>query len=76
MERAILRQVERRSSATLAELRAWLMQRHGVSVSIGTMWKALSDLGLTLKKSRCGPANRRVWILPQHAASGAENSAG
>jgi len=75
LEKAILRQVERRSSATLAELRAWLLRRHGVCVSIGTMWKTLRELGLTLKKSRCGPVNRRVWTLPRPAISGAEDSA-
>lgn len=53
-EKAILRQFERRSSATLAELRGWLLHTHGVSVSIGMLWKTLRDLGLTLKKSRCG----------------------
>ena len=75
LEKAILRQVARRSSATLAELRAWLLRRHGVSVSLGTMWKTLRDLGLTLKKSRCGPVSRRVRTLPQPAISGAEDSA-
>lgn len=74
LEKAILRQVERRSSATLSELRAWLLRRHGVSVSIGTMWKALRDLGLTFKKSRCGPVSRRGWTLPRPAVAGAEDS--
>ena len=75
LERAILRQVGRRSSATLAELRAWLLRRHGVGVSIGTMWKILHELGLTFKKSRSGPVSRRVWTLPQPVVSGAEDSA-
>ena len=39
--------------ATLAELRAAL----GVPVSLATVWRAVRDLGLTLKKS---PARRRT----------------
>jgi transposase len=46
----IEQEVKRRPSATIAELRVWLLGEHGVSVSTGTMWKALQQLGLTLKK--------------------------
>ncbi len=63
-------EVERRPSATLNDLRAWLLGEHGVSVSIGTMWKVLRKLGLTLKKSRSGPPNRREPTSPPHATPG------
>jgi transposase len=43
-------EVKRRPSATLADLRAWLLEEHGVSTSTGTVWKTLRQLGLTLKR--------------------------
>jgi transposase len=59
-ERHVEQEVRRRPSATIAELRSWLLAEHGVSVSTGTMWTALRQLGLTLKKSRSGPRSKRV----------------
>ena len=53
----IIRAVERRPSATLADLRAWLLSDHGLSLSTGTMWRAVRKLGLTLKK-----------VAPRHRA--------
>ena len=50
LEPAIRAQVEQQPSATLDDLRAWLLGAHGVSVSVGTMWKALHNLSLTLQK--------------------------
>jgi transposase len=49
-ERHIEMEVKRRPSATLVDLRAWLLEEHGVSISTGTMWKTLRQLGLTLKR--------------------------
>jgi len=54
-EGEITAEVERDPSITLAELRAWLMDTHGVSVSMGTVWNVVRRLGLTLKKSRSVP---------------------
>src|SRR3954469_17130763 len=51
---AILARVEAHSDATLAELRAWLLREHGVSISRVGMWTTLARLGLTLKKSASG----------------------
>jgi transposase len=67
-------EVTRRPSATLADLRAWLVGSRGISVSTGTMWKTLRDLGLTLKKSRSGPPSRRVRTSPPPATSGVSSS--
>jgi len=39
------------SDATAAELRAWAEGEHGVRVSHQVMWKVLTRLGLTRKKS-------------------------
>ena len=69
-EELIRREVERRPSATLAELRAWLLSDHGVSLSTSTMWKSLRKLGLTLKKSRSAPPSRRVRTLPPPVKGG------
>lgn len=73
---AILNEVRRRPSATLAELRAWLVGTHGVSVSTGTMWLALRRLGLTLKKSPSAPPSRHARISRWPAISGAGCSSG
>lgn len=53
--------VQRDPDATLAELQ----RRLRVAVCIGTIWRALQELGLTYKKSPYGPASRIVpmWRL-------------
>ena len=45
--------VGQKPDATLQELKAKL----DVPVSISTIWRTLQDMKLTLKKSRCTPAN-------------------
>jgi transposase len=47
---AILEQVDSRPDATIAELRAWLLATHNISVSTGLMNKTLAALDLTFKK--------------------------
>ena len=47
---AVLAQVTRRPDATIAELRAWLLETHKVSASTGLMNKTLTRLDLTFKK--------------------------
>ena len=46
--------VDRTPDATLAELKDQL----GLPVSVSTVWRAVTDLRLTLKKSRCVPVSR------------------
>jgi transposase len=55
---AIRAEVAKRSSATVAELRAWLASEHGAVVGHAAMWRALDRLGLTRKKSRSGRRSR------------------
>lgn len=74
LEPMIRAEVERRPSATLDDLRAWLLGTHRVSVSMGTMWKALRDLGLTLKKSRSGRPSRPAPTSSPRATPGASCS--
>jgi transposase len=68
-------EVERRPSATLADLRAWLAETHGRLVSTGTMWATLRRLGLTLKKSRSGRPSRIARTSPPLATSGGASRA-
>jgi len=51
---AILAEVERRPDVMLDELRGWLLETHGVEVSLGLTHKILIRLRLTLKKSPGG----------------------
>jgi transposase len=67
LDEVIVAEVERRPSATLADLREWLASTHGISISTGTMWRTLRQLGLPLKKSGSAPPNRRVRMLPPRA---------
>jgi len=57
---AIRAKVASRPDATLAELRHWLGEVHGISASDGLMHGTLVKLGLTHKKRRCMPPNRIV----------------
>ena len=62
---AIRRKLEEKPDLTLAELRAWLLEREHVSISQRGMWKTLRRLDLTRKKrpnmppSRTGRMSRR-----------------
>jgi transposase len=76
LEPLIVRKVEQRPSATLAELRAWLLAEHGISLSTGAMWLALRRLGLTLKKSRSAPPSRPAPTSPLSATNGEDCSVG
>ena len=48
--------VRQQPDATLSQLR----QRLGMAVGLATLWRALRDLKLVLKKSLCAPVNRTV----------------
>ncbi|QLH38458.1 MAG: transposase [Defluviicoccus sp.] len=52
---------------TLAELRAWLSEKHGVTTSVGGLWvgglwNTLDRLGLTLKKTRHAAEQERADV--------------
>ena len=68
--------VAEQADATIAELRAWIKQEHGVSVSHPVMWETLGRLGLTLKKSASVRPSRTVRTSPRHAPPGATGSVG
>lgn len=63
--------VRRHPDATLAELR----QRLAAGVGTTTIWRELSLLGLTLKKSHSGPASRTAPTSGSGARSSRRRSA-
>jgi transposase len=71
---AILAQGTSRPDTTIAELRAWLLETHKVSASVGLMNKTLAALDLTYKKSPFTLPSKRVRTLPRHASNGANSS--
>lgn len=40
--------------ATLAELRAWLAETHGIRISSGGLWNSVKRMGLTLRRAHRG----------------------
>jgi len=71
---ALRRRVAAVPDATLAELRAWLLAEHGVSIGLSRLWVTLRRLGLTLKKSRSTPPSRGARTSPRRARHGARPS--
>jgi transposase len=71
---AILAQVASRPDATIAELRAWLLETHKVAASTGLMNKTLAALDLTYKKSPFTRLSKRARTWPKPASSGASSS--
>lgn len=70
-EAALLAFPGSRPAATLAELRRWLLEARGVSLSTGALWNALDRLGWTIKKSRSGPRSRTARTSRPRARLGA-----
>jgi len=66
--------VSNRPDATLAEIRAWLVETHKVSVSRTVVWENLGHLDLTRKKRPCMPLSRTARMLPRHGPSGVRAS--
>jgi len=75
-EAALLAHLRSKPDATLAELRTWLFETRGVSVSNGALWNALERLGWTLKKSHATRRSRSAPMLPRPALPGVPPSPG
>jgi transposase len=73
-DEALRARVMSEPDATLAELQAWLIEEHGMKVSVGCLWKRLRRLGLTLKKSHCAPPNKTAPMSPRRARNGVRAS--
>jgi transposase len=61
--------VEESPDATLSELRQGLRRRCRVEVSVNTVWRALQQLDLTLKKRRGAPVKPALRSVPPLARS-------
>jgi transposase len=59
---ALRERVEAVPDGKLNDLRAWLQETHGVSVSYSVMWKVVARLGLTHKKSTSARPSRTARI--------------
>ena len=71
---AIRTRVAVKPDATIEELKAWLLATHQVTASTGVVWKTLSTLKLTLKKSHSGRPSKTDPTLPKPARRGATSS--
>lgn len=71
---ALKERVEARPDATIAELRAWLLETHKVSASTTLVWETLAHLNLTLKKRPCMPRSRAARMSRSPAPNGARPS--
>jgi transposase len=71
---AILAQVTSHPDATIAELRAWLLETHKVSASTGLINKTLAALDLTYKKSPSTRLSKIVRTWPRLGLNGASSS--
>lgn len=73
-EAVLLQHLRAKPDATLGELRRWLLEARGISISIGALWNGLDRLGWTLKKSRSTQRSRSAPTSPPPAPSGASTS--
>jgi len=71
---AIAAEVAARPDITIAELRRWLSETHGVAASEGLMHNTVVRLGLTFKKSPSGRPSRSVRTSPRRERNGAHSS--
>ena len=71
---AIRARVAAQPDATIEDLKAWLLATHRVTASTGVVWKTLSTLNLTLKKSHSARRSRTVRTSPRPARRGATSS--
>lgn len=69
-EAALAAHIETHPDLTLAALQAWLLVEHGVRLSNGAMWSAVSRLGLSFKKRRSGRPNRTARTSRRGGGSG------
>ena len=68
--------VAAQTDATIAELRTWMAEQHGVTVSHPVMWETLGRLGLTLKKSASARPSRTGRTSLRRGPRGSPNNPG
>ena len=69
-EAALLAHVRSKPDATLAEMRCWLLETRGVSLSNACLWNGLERLGWTLKKSHSARRSRTAPMSPPPGSPG------
>jgi transposase len=60
LELILVARVAAVNDQTLKQLAQWLQVEHGMQVCVTTLWRTLTRLGLSLKKSRSMPPSRPV----------------
>ncbi len=65
-ELALAAHIRSRPGITLAQVQAWLLAEHGVTLSTGATWNAARRLGLSFKKS---PARSRTGQIRRGRAA-------
>jgi len=73
-EAALAAHIEAQPDLTLAALQGWLLAAHGVRLSNGAMWSAVTRLGLSFKKRRSGRPNRTARTSRRGGGSGGQRS--
>ena len=73
-EAALAAHIEAQPDLTLAALQEWLLAEHGVRLSNGAMWSAVTRLGLSFKKRRSGRLNRTARMSRRGGGSGGRRS--
>jgi transposase len=71
---AIRKRVSACPDATLEELKAWLLETHGIEASVTLIWETLRILDLTFKKRPSTRRNKIVRMSPGRAEAGGANS--
>ena len=51
-EEVVRGRLEAVKDTTLEELRSWLLQEHGIKISMGALWNSWERMGLRFKKKR------------------------
>ena len=71
---AVLTLIAHRPALTLAEIRAELAARHGITVGQTTLWRFCERHRLTLKKKACTPPSRGGLTSPRRATATSSGS--
>lgn len=66
-EQALFARVQAEPDITLARLRDWLCDRHGVRLSNGAVWSAVKRLGFTFKKTLSASEQERPDVAARRA---------
>ncbi len=69
-EAFLLGLIEEKADITLEEMRGRLVDEHGISAGIGTLWRFFDARGISYKKSPAMPASKSAKTYVPHARRG------